>query len=81
MAQSYAENGHDSGEKIMPATIYTGKVTVELDEERGVVWVNVEEGFCIIRICQIDKKSVAQFSKSKSGVPNLDIIACREMNR
>jgi len=53
--------------------IYKGYVEIEADEQRGVIWVNGEQGICRIRICNITRLH----DRIKGQIhPNIDVRAC-----
>lgn len=40
--------------KRVPRDVYNGPVQIQVDENRGVIWVNSgKDGRCLIRICKI----------------------------
>ena len=55
-----------------PYIAYEGPVEIQVDPNRGVVWVNSgKDGHCLIRICQIDQK----LHLLKKGLWTVDVMA------
>ena len=55
----------------MTRIFYKGYVEIEIDEDRGVVWVNDEQGICRIRICNVDRLK----ERIKGKYPSIDVRA------
>lgn len=61
--------------KRVPRDVYNGPVQIQVDENRGVIWVNSgKDGRCLIRICKIP--NLTEMLNRRLWV--IDIVAARD---